>query len=125
MEEYIESPRLSYLFGGISILFGIHLIYYPFIFTIDYYRPVEVISNVFSVNWIPWALVIFGIVKIIGRIINNKIMRLIGLISLSIIWIFFAIVFALSYFANPNVNVFLSIGQIVLAYEIAERSKLK
>lgn len=125
MDKIVESPRLSYLFGGISILFGIHLIYYPFIFTVDYYKPVEVISSLFSGNWIPWLLVVAGTIKIIGRLIDNKIMRLSGLIMLSIIWIFFAIVFTLSYFANPNVNVFLSIGQIVLAYEIADRSKLK
>lgn len=125
MDKYIENPKLSYLFGGISILFGIHLIYYPFIFTVAYYEPVKIISSIFAVNWIPWVLVIAGLDKIIGRLIDNKIMRLIGLIVLSAMWIFFAIVFTLSYFASPNVNVLLAYVMVVLAFEIAGRSQLK
>lgn len=125
MDKILEESSMSYVFGSLSVLFGLHLLYYPFIFTVSYYRPIEIINSVFSINWIPGLLVIFGILKIVGAYFDLKRTRLISLISLSLIWIFFGIVFLLSYFASPNANVFFAASQIFLAYKIAQRSNFK
>ena len=123
MEKILEDHSISYAFGGLSIGFGLHLIVNPFIFTVDYYRSIEIINSIFSANWIPWLLVIFGVLKIIGAFNDYKKLRLTALVSLSILWIFFTIVFLFSYLDSPNANLFLSIGQVFLAYKIAQRSK--
>lgn len=123
MENLLEDSSLSYAFGGLSIGFGLHLIANPFIFTVDYYKPIEIVNNLFFGNWIPWLFVIWGILKIIGAYKDYKKIRLTALVSLSVLWIFFTIIFFFSYLESPNVNIFFSIGQVFLAYKIAQRSK--
>lgn len=123
MDKLLEDHSISYMFGGLSIGFGLHLIVNPFIFTVDYYRPIEIVNSLFFGNWIPWLLVIWGILKIIGAYKDYKKVRLAALVSLSVLWIFFTIVFLFSYLESPNANLFLSVSQVFLAYKIAQRSK--
>ena len=123
MEKLLEDHSMSYVFGGLTVAFGFHLIVNPIIFTVDYYRPVEIINSFFVGNWIPWLLVLLGILKVIGAYNDYKKLRLISLVSLSALWIFFTIVFFFSYLDSPNVNIFFSVGQVFLAYKIAQRSK--
>lgn len=123
MEKLLEDHSISYVFGGLSVAFGLHLIMNPFIFTVDYYRPVEIINSLFIGNWIPWSLAILGILKMVGAYNDYKKLRLAALVSLSALWIFFTIIFFFSYLESPNVNIFFSISQVFLAYKIAQRSK--
>ena len=86
LKEELEQEKPSYFWGMTiaitSVMNGFHLLFYPSVLSdrLETYL-LGVNEDLFGL-----ALVMFGVVKIIGIIIDNVNMRGIGIVGLSIVW---------------------------------------
>ena len=86
LKEELEHEKPSYFWGMTiaisSVLNGFHLLFYPSVLSdrLDVYL-LGANEDIFGV-----ALVLFGVVKIIGIIIDSENMRGVGIVGLSIVW---------------------------------------
>lgn len=75
----------------VSIMYGLKLIISPEI--LEQYKTYAVISSVFNNPFLAYAFVLFGILKIIGIIINNKTVKVAAIFGLFFLWTMFTISF--------------------------------
>ena len=86
LKEELEQEKPSYFWGMTiaiaSVMNGFHLLFYPSVLSerLDAYF-LGANEDIFGV-----ALALFGIIKIIGVIIDSENMRGVGIVGLSIVW---------------------------------------
>ena len=101
----------SLVVGLTSVLFGMQLILYPHI--LQTYKIYTLIREMFDNTIIGTCFIVLGLGKIIGVIINNKILRKISIRGLLFLWLVFFIAFLVS--PPPNTVWVYSLAMVILA----------
>lgn len=103
-----------------SIAYGFIIFKYPSI--MQNYEAYQKIDNFFDYRLLSLALIILGIMKLLGVIINNKMLRRISLSLLLGLWLILGTSF--SFGDIPNTITILTLGNAWLALGIAAREVL-
>ena len=101
----------SLVVGLTSVLFGMQLILYPHI--LQTYKIYTLIREMFDNTIIGACFIVFGLGKIIGVVINNKILRKISIRGLLFLWLVFFIAFLAT--PPPNTVWVYSLAMVILA----------
>lgn len=104
----------------VSIAYGFIIFKYPSI--MQNYEAYQKIDNFFDYRLLSLALIILGIMKLLGVIINNKMLRRISLSLLLGLWLILGTSF--SFGDIPNTITILTLGNAWLALGIAVREVL-
>lgn len=105
----------SLILSLVSIIYGVQLLLYPDI--LQSYKVYRLIDGMFDQKLISLTFVILGLMKLLGVVLNKKILKRFSLTTLSFLWMVFAISFLISPPAN-TVWIF-SIAMALLAFGIA------
>lgn len=104
----------------VSIAYGFIIFKHPSI--MQNYEAYQKIDNFFDYRLLSLALIILGIMKLLGVIINNKMLRRISLSLLLGLWLILGTSF--SFGDIPNTITILTLGNAWLALGIAVREVL-
>lgn len=104
----------------VSIAYGFIIFKYPSI--MQNYEAYQKIDSFFDYRLLSLALIILGIMKLLGVIINNKMLRRISLSLLLGLWLILGTSF--SFGDIPNTITILTLGNAWLALGIAVREVL-
>lgn len=101
----------SFVVSLTSILFGIQLILYPHI--LQTYKIYTLIRELFDNTVIGMAFILLGLAKLLGIVLNNKLMKQVSIRGLLFLWLVFFIAFLIS--PPPNTVWVYSLAMVVLA----------
>ncbi|WAX12564.1 hypothetical protein EC55P2_00074 [Enterococcus phage EC55P2] len=99
----------------VSILYGFRLILNYHV--LNYEMIYEKLSQVIDLRIIAAAFILAGIIKLLGIAFNQRQLRVIGVISLAVLWT----VMSAAYLPTPNTIAILAIGYAWTAYGILIR----
>lgn len=91
-----------------SLLYGIQLFRFPTI--LENYRVYQIVDDIMNNRQLGLLFIMLALIKIVGVLNNNRIMRRIGLIGLVFLWGMFSVSFILS--PPPNTVWTLSITML-------------
>ena len=77
--------------GSVSVLYGCRLLANPEI--MNQYKTYEVIGGMFNSPILAYMFILFGILKIIGVVINNQNLKVTAIFGLFFLWTMFSVSF--------------------------------
>lgn len=77
--------------GSVSVLYGCRLLANPEI--MNQYKTYEAIGGLFQSPILPVAFLLFGILKVLGVVLNNRPLKIVSIFALFFLWTMFTISF--------------------------------